>query len=1295
VATVGVVKAIITADTTQLKKGMTDAQRSMDRMGKQMSKVGKSMTMKVTMPLVGIGVAAAKMASDFEFSMTQIETLVGRSAKEVETLKGSVLGLSGETGRAPKELADAMFFITSAGLDASSATAALEASAKAAAVGLGDTVVVADAVTNAMNGYGMSAEGAAFATDVLAKTVEQGKASAADLAPQFGRLIPMAAELGISFDQVGGGLAFLTRASGDAAMSATQLGGVMKSFLKPSQQAKKVLEEIGVDLHELRAAASADLLGALQGLREQLEANGFEMSNVFEDIRGLNGALQLTGVATGAAREVFDELADSTGKLDEAFLGVQKTAQFKLSQAMAGMKASMITLGEQVLPVVVPMVAALAGWIGSLATAFGNMEGPAQKVVVIFGMAVAALGPLLMILGSLTTALSTLSVAAGGAAVTLGAVLIPIGLIVAAGVGLFAFFSKMGERSKEARERASELTDAMVEQGAKAPLLGTELDVLIDKYNSLKVEVEEATEEVNDFAGESVLTGLALARGVAPAIDNLQTQFPALNSLIASGTSAFSLYQDANMGVRASTDSVTTALRNADPAIRDVTSALADKIDADQMSVAEAKNVLRVLDQTSTAYRDSTEATMADNRAIVESTEKQSEWAAIVGGPAVQAVLNLAERTGDYNLALATINRMIDHHVGEQERAIAAADDLEAAQAGVVSMLVDTTAAFEEEQAAASLANLSFTERNEVVAAARRSTQMFAESSRDLHVALNAEAIAARDVAQAMSEGTDARARATLSDFKAGREMAREAIYRREVAAAKAEEARIEAEDLKKAEEKVVAERERLQLVKDRAAAGPALMRAERRLAGIERDRLRLIEDIKDTRRDLLRLAERQADVESDSGDWAIRYKRDLASAALSVMSITDRIRELQATEQATSGVPAAKDAVAHLVDVASAVTDVEQALIDMGVITVTQARIADMSAQDAKALVDLNKRLAQTEKEMAEGEVTQLDLWAAMEDYAEAVEDATRESDDLRRARENLSRAEADAIQLEKEQKRVVHELEVAYVDLAEAERTRAGLMDKEATRNNALAEIEEQRADLQRTLEDQNRQLLESGLDLIEAHAGLADAEAEVARTGANVNAIMDAQQQLFDDTDTEVGELTGTLGFLADAWRTVKDEADEAAAAMKKAAENTEPTGYGPSGDMTFEEYKNLINPTGARGASFESRTGTKGWSELMSAGSIDALKGLEGMFFHPLDTSYSNPMAFEDIPSAATGGFVKSAGLVSVHAGETITPRGNGVNVVVNVEGSVTSERELVEAIRKGLLRAQQSGKAVVL
>jgi hypothetical protein len=69
-----------------------------------------------------------------------------------------------------------------------------------------------------------------------------------------------------------------------------------------------------------------------------------------------------------------------------------------------------------------------------------------------------------------------------------------------------------------------------------------------------------------------------------------------------------------------------------------------------------------------------------------------------------------------------------------------------------------------------------------------------------------------------------------------------------------------------------------------------------------------------------------------------------------------------------------------------------------------------------------------------------------------------------------------------------------------------------------------------------------------------------------------------------------------------------------------------------------------------------------------------------------------------PSAATGGFVKSGGLVNVHAGETITPGGGGggaTYITVNIEGSVSSERELVESIRRGLLRSQQSGRAVVL
>ena len=51
--------------------------------------------------------------------------------------------------------------------------------------------------------------------------------------------------------------------------------------------------------------------------------------------------------------------------------------------------------------------------------------------------------------------------------------------------------------------------------------------------------------------------------------------------------------------------------------------------------------------------------------------------------------------------------------------------------------------------------------------------------------------------------------------------------------------------------------------------------------------------------------------------------------------------------------------------------------------------------------------------------------------------------------------------------------------------------------------------------------------------------------------------------------------------------------------------------------------------------------------------------------------------------------EAAGLAAAQGG------GGGTYITVNVEGSVSSERELVESIRKWLLRSQQSGRSVVL
>jgi hypothetical protein len=45
--------------------------------GKKMANVGKSLTVGVTLPIVGVGVAATKMAMDFDTSLTKMVSLVG------------------------------------------------------------------------------------------------------------------------------------------------------------------------------------------------------------------------------------------------------------------------------------------------------------------------------------------------------------------------------------------------------------------------------------------------------------------------------------------------------------------------------------------------------------------------------------------------------------------------------------------------------------------------------------------------------------------------------------------------------------------------------------------------------------------------------------------------------------------------------------------------------------------------------------------------------------------------------------------------------------------------------------------------------------------------------------------------------------------------------------------------------------------------------------------------------------------------------------------------------------------
>ena len=433
---------------------------------------GRALRNKLGLPLVAIGALAAKSFADFEATMTRIESLVGISAAGVSKFADSVQEVSRETGRGPKELAEAMFFISSAGLRGAAATDVLNNSARAAALGLGQTKVVADAATSAINAYGIENLGASQATDVLVAAVREGKVEADRLAPAIGKAIPVASAMGIEFHEVAAAIASMTRTGTDARTSAIQLRQIMQSLLDPSRQATKALKEMGVAEGELRRQADEEgLLAVLKRLRDLSIENADAFADVFPNVRALAGALDITGANLEENEGIFRALANSTGDTAEGYAKVQKTIRQQVLEAFAKLQNAMIDLGKSMGPLVdvfvffveraaaliqffadnkwatatVAVFAALAVTVGTLAAGFAS----AAAVAIGFKTVMASTAATATVLGTQLTALKLAMLSTG-----IGA------LIVGLGTAL-AFVMKFGKGSKSAAQEAAELRLAL------------------------------------------------------------------------------------------------------------------------------------------------------------------------------------------------------------------------------------------------------------------------------------------------------------------------------------------------------------------------------------------------------------------------------------------------------------------------------------------------------------------------------------------------------------------------------------------------------------------------------------------------------------------------------------------------------------------------------------------------------------------------------------------------------------------------------------------------------------------
>lgn len=339
------------AVTGEFVRGMGIAHNRMYLMEKQSQVLGAAISTGLAVALGVAGRSAIKMSGDLQESMGMIEGLVGIAKNRVDEFRDGILKMSGaDTLKGPQELGNALYFITSAGIRGSNALSTLHTTAIAAAGGLGETKDVADTVVSAMNAWAHESLSAEMATSILVNTVKEGKVEAEALVGAFGKVIPVAAGLGVKMQEVGATLAALTRKGMNADEAATGLRRLLLAFAAPAKEAEEALQSIGLSSQFMR-----DTLAGPNGLLNALTALGIASQGSFEkmekgipNIRALTPLLSLLGKGGFEAQEIFRSLA---GTLDTDFnkpLEAQRENIHAVAQALnAEFSVSLTRIGDE------------------------------------------------------------------------------------------------------------------------------------------------------------------------------------------------------------------------------------------------------------------------------------------------------------------------------------------------------------------------------------------------------------------------------------------------------------------------------------------------------------------------------------------------------------------------------------------------------------------------------------------------------------------------------------------------------------------------------------------------------------------------------------------------------------------------------------------------------------------------------------------------------------------------------------------------------------------------------------
>lgn len=231
-----------------------------------------------------------------------------------------------------------------------------------------------DAVTSIMNAYGKTANDVTEISDMFFQVVKQGKTTGSSFANTIGSVAGVAANAGVSLDELGAAAATLTTTM-PTERAITSLSALITAFIKPTDEATKVAQKYGIELNAA-ALKSKGLSGVMAELNSKVGTNTEAIAQIVPSIEGMRAAVALAGGQYKMFADNMEIFGDKAGSSAEAFATQAQNLDKQIASLPDTFNKISIQVGESA-----KNILTLNGTLTPLLASFNNMDKGTQKLI--------------------------------------------------------------------------------------------------------------------------------------------------------------------------------------------------------------------------------------------------------------------------------------------------------------------------------------------------------------------------------------------------------------------------------------------------------------------------------------------------------------------------------------------------------------------------------------------------------------------------------------------------------------------------------------------------------------------------------------------------------------------------------------------------------------------------------------------------------------------------------------------------------------------------------------------------